>query len=210
MRLTPLLLLMTLLPGVATAQDGDLKRPDTWRIRPDRADADTTQLFFVGMPPGWHITTGPSVILWDPAQTATGSFRLESDMFFFRANSRDTEAYGVLFGGRDLDGPGQRYTYFVIRNDGRFLVKHRAGAETHTLLDWTAHDAVARHTGEGEDATVRNVLAVEAGPDTVTLHVNGHQVASLPRRGLDVDGLVGLRVNHALNLHVTKLEVTRR
>ena len=38
--------------------------------------------------------------------------------------------------------------------------------------------------------------------------VNGEEVASLPRADLDVEGVVGIRVNHALNLHVSKLEVT--
>ncbi|MBP1778939.1 MAG: hypothetical protein H6Q86_4950, partial [candidate division NC10 bacterium] len=32
--------------------------------------------------------------------------------------------------------------------------------------------------------------------------------ASRPRADVAVDGVVGLRVNHNLNLHVSKLEVT--
>jgi len=38
--------------------------------------------------------------------------------------------------------------------------------------------------------------------------VNGQEVATLPRADLAVDGVVGIRVNHALNLHVSRLEVT--
>jgi hypothetical protein len=42
----------------------------------------------------------------------------------------------------------------------------------------------------------------------VDFMINGTKVASRPRADLAVDGVVGLRVNHNLNLHVSKLEVT--
>ena len=37
------------------------------------------------------------------------------------------EAYGVFIGGSDLQAANQKYTYFVIRQDGKFLIKRRAG-----------------------------------------------------------------------------------
>ena len=203
------LALLSLCAAPAAAQS-DLKRPDAWKIRADRADADTAGLYFVGMPPGWHITTGPSGILWDPASVAAGNYRIESEIFFFRDKSRDTEGYGILLGGKDLEGPAD-YVYFLLRNDGKFLVKHRAAnGDTHTLQDWTAQGAIARHTAETDGATVKNVMAVDAGPESVVFSVNGTQVASFPRSQMTVNGIVGLRINHGLNLHVTKLDVTSR
>lgn len=200
------LLLATLtMPAVAQERPA-LTRPADWLIRTDRPDADTTSLEFVGMPPGWHITTGPSLILWSPARTASGTFRLETELFFFREGSRDMEGYGVFLGGRHLDRDDQDYLYFLLRNDGSFLVKHRAGAETHTIQDWTAHAAVARHAGEG-GATVKNVIVVVAEDATVRFFVNDQEVAAFPREHMNVDGVVGLRVNHGLNLHVTRLDV---
>ena len=200
---------MSLCALPATAQS-NLKRPDTWKIRADRADADTAGLYFVGMPPGWHITTGPSGILWDPAKVATGNYRVESEIFFFRDKSRDAEGYGILLGGKDLEGPAD-YVYFLLRNDGKFLVKHRAAnGDTHTLQDWTAHEAIARHTEATEGGTVKNLITVDAGPENVAFSVNGAQVASFPRSHMAANGIVGLRVNHGLNLHVTKLEITAR
>jgi hypothetical protein len=82
MRVLPFVLLAGVVP-VLGAQEAELERPAEWRIRADRADADTTELYFVGMAPGWHVTTGPSVILWDPARVAAGTYRLESEIFFF-------------------------------------------------------------------------------------------------------------------------------
>ena len=191
------------------AQEPRLTRPADWHIRADRPDADTTGLYFVGMPPGWHITTGPSVILWNPSTTASGNFRIEMEVFFFRENSRDTEGYGLLFGGRNLDAPGQDYVYVLLRNDGRFTVRHRGGPEVHTITDWTAHEAIARHSG-GEGATVKNVMVVETQPETVRVLVNGQELGVYPRSHMNADGIVGLRVNHALNLHVSRLEVLPR
>ncbi len=201
-------ILLTILYAVgltASAGAQDLKRPATWRIRPDQAGADTSQLYFVGMPPGWHVTTGPAAILWDPANSAAGGFRIDAEIFFFREGSRDTEGYGVVFGGSRLDGPDQSYLYFLLRNDGKFAVKHRTGAVTHTITDWTGHSAIVRHTGAG--ATVKNTMAVAAEPDSVRLFVNGQQAGVYSRSHMKPEGLVGLRVNHFLNLHVAKLEV---
>jgi hypothetical protein len=200
-----LLLVTMTIPAVAQERPA-LTRPADWLIRTDRPDADTTSIEFVGMPPGWHVTTGPSLILWSPARTASGTFRLETEIFFFREGSRDTEGYGVLVGGRNLDRDDQDYLYFLLRNDGAFLVKHRAGTETHVIQDWTPHAAVARHTGEG-GATVKNVIVVVAEDATVRFLVNDQEVAAFSREHMNVDGVVGLRVNHGLNLHVTRLDV---
>ncbi|HEX9894632.1 MAG TPA: hypothetical protein VGA78_11950, partial [Gemmatimonadales bacterium] len=98
--------------------------------------------------------------------------------------------------------------YFLVRNDGKFLVKHRQGAETHSITDWTAHPSTARHTA-ASGATVKNVLAVTAGEDSVRMFVNGQQVSAYPATVMKVDGVVGLRVNHNLNLHVSRLELTK-
>ncbi len=62
-----------------------------------------------------------------------------------------------------------------------------------------------KYPGGGEQA--ENVLAVECGPETVDFYINGTKVTSVPRAQLDVDGIVGLRVNHSLNLHVSELSV---
>jgi len=186
----------------------DLKRPEGWKVRFDRAGSTEAELeMFVSMPPGWHITTGPSGIFWDPAVTASGRFRAEMEVFLFDPQGR-REAFGIFFGGKDLEGPGQEYAYFLVREGGEFIVKHRRGAETPTLVDWTASPAVASWAERGDAVTAKNVLTVEAGSDTVRFLVNGRELAELPRAELPVDGAVGIRVNHALNLHVSRLEVT--
>lgn len=196
-------------PAAAAAQETEEGAPDLpagWEVRTDRGQP-AAEVAFEEMAPGWHVTTGPAAILWRPGTTASGSYRAEAEVFLFDPGDR-REGYGILVGGTDLRGEDQAYTYFLLRRDGRYLVKRRDGSDTSVLRDWTEHPAVVAWEERDEGAeTVRNVLAVEAGPDEVAFLVNGEEVHRLPREGLQLDGVVGLRVNHGLNLHVSRLEV---
>lgn len=201
-----LLLPALLLATPALAQQGsETSRPAGWRIRYDRPNAVDSTLVFVDMAPGWHITTGPSALLWHPDSAARGDFRLESEIFLFPGDR--AEGVGVVVGGQALDSASQRYTYFLVRKDGKFSVRRRDGAQASDLVPWTAHAAVTPQ--DKPDANARNVLAVDARGDSVAFLVNGQEVARLPRATVSPDGIVGLRVNHRLNVHVASLKVTR-
>ncbi|MDE2876325.1 MAG: hypothetical protein OXU69_13735 [Gemmatimonadota bacterium] len=201
-----LLLATTLTPTPATAQDcpdGDF--PDGWEVRFDREGMSMDDLCLVTMPPGVHITTGPRMIAYHPDSVAAGDFRIESETYLFDPGGR-REAFGFFIGGSDLQGPGQSYTYFLLREGGEFLVKTRAGTATPVVRDWTAHPAIASYaTRPEESATAKNVLALEADGDELRFFVNGEQVWSGPRGDLATDGIFGLRVNHRLDLHVTTI-----
>lgn len=211
--LTPILLLA--LPAAVLAQTPQEEakkaehqaRPAGWQIRTDQAGADTSQIYFAEMQPGLHVTTGPAAIFWHPDSTATGSFRAETGIHLFDPGGR-REAYGLFFGGRSLSGPDQAYTYFLIRRTGEYLIKRRTGSETATVVGWTPHEAVVGWDEKEPDArTVLNTLAVETGPREIAFFVNGTEVDRVSREGLAVDGVVGLRINHALNVHVAGLEI---
>lgn len=200
-------LLSTMLLALLVGQAGDgAKRPEGWHTRTD-AGAEAGAVSFVDMPPGWHITTGPAVILYDPARTATGNYRVRSESFLFDPGTR-REGYGLLLGGRDLDAAGQRYTYFLIRRSGEFLVKRRAGEALTTVRDWTPHAAIVQYDARGASQTAKNELGIDVTGADVVFLVNDREVARVPRAEVDTEGIVGLRVNHQLNLHVSTLEVT--
>ncbi len=169
----------------------------------DSRKADT--LAFVQMTPGFHVTTGPGVILWHPDSSATGNFTLTSSISLFPTNGRDREGYGVFVGGQALTGATQRYTYFLIRNDGRFLVKQRVGDKTTTLKDWTYLTAIKLLSPKKPKDSKQNDLTIVAGAETVTFSVNGVTAVTLPRAQVAPDGVFGLRVNHSVNLHVSKV-----
>ena len=198
------LLLGATLGAPALHAQGDL--PEGWVVRADRPNADLSELAFSDMPPGWHVTTGPAAILYNPEMSAGGRFALELEVYLFDPGSL-REAFGVFFGGRDLTGDGQAYLYFVIREGGEFLIKTRSGRNTSTIVEWTPHPSIRSFAelGEGESSQL-NVLRVEAGEREVRFMVNGAEVTRIPRADLRVEGMVGLRVNHRLNLHVSRLE----
>lgn len=206
--LTILAVALSLAAPLRTVAAQDFERPDGWLTRFDQAGASEADLeMFVAMPPGWHVTTGPAGIYWKPDNTASGEFRLEMEVFLFDPEGR-REAFGLFFGGSDLESEEQAYTYFLLRDGGEFIVKKRAGPEAPTVRPWSADDAILGWGDRGEDVSVRNVLAVEAGAETVRFFVNDEEVAAVPRAELDVDGIFGFRVNHRLNLHISTLAAT--
>lgn len=193
--------------GAAAAQD--LERPEGWQIRFDSPDMSEDDLqMFVDMPPGWHVMSGPPAVYWAPEMEASGNFRVEMEAFLFDPRER-LEAFGIFVGGQSMDSDDFQYSYFLIRNGGEFIVKRRDGAETPTVVPWTAHDAVLSFADREEGgASIKNVLVVEAGAETVRFFVNDQEVASLPRAEFPADGVYGFRVNHGLNLHISKLEAS--
>ncbi len=187
-------------PAVMSAQG----RPAGWLTRFDKgehAGHGADSLAFQDMKPGFHVTTGPAAILWHPDSSARGDFTIESTLHLFDTKGRDREGYGVIVGGRDLNADAQSYTYFLLRNDGKFIVKQRKGAETPTVAPWTDHASINKwSTSAG--SSVKNVLAVKATGPTVQFLVNGQVVHSAPRATVNPDGIFGIRANHSVNLHV--------
>ncbi|MFN2399395.1 MAG: hypothetical protein ABR543_12245 [Gemmatimonadaceae bacterium] len=177
------------------------QRPSGWRVRYDQANAVDSTLFFETMAPGWHITTGPAAILYDTAQHADQTYRFEAEIFLFPGGG--LEGFGVFVGGHSLADEDQTYTYFLIRKDGKFLVKQREGQTATVLVPWSDHASIVKHLGG--NGTAMNVVAVVVGSDSVRFVANREVVAKLPRSVAQPDGIAGLRVNHALNLHVSKL-----
>jgi hypothetical protein len=204
MRTLLLVMLLLLAPTALAAQTW----PDGWQVRPDREGVDVSGISFTEMAPGHHVTTGPAAIFWRADDEAGGRYRVDLDVHLFDPEGR-REAFGVLFGGRNLAGDTQRYTYFLIRDGGEFLVKERDGRETSTLVEWTSHPAIRSFADREEGgATILNHLAIEADDDEVRFYVNETQVTSITRRPGAMEGIAGLRVNHNLNLHVSRLAVS--
>ena len=177
-----------------------------WSGRLDEAGGSLFALRFMAADGGYQITTGPAAIFWQAGASsiARGQYRL-SATFTQLKPSDHPNAYGLLFGGSDLGGDNPRYTYFVVREDGKFLLRKRMGKEVPILSDWKDASAVNKLDGKGR---ATNALTVEVGAQRVRFLVNGKEVATQPRSAVDADGFVGLRVNHNLDVQVTDLQVT--
>jgi hypothetical protein len=204
--LTPMLLIPTLIAAQAATPDA---RTLGWQIRPDATTSDTT-LSFVEMKPGWHVTTNQFAgIMYRPEMTGVGEYQANFAAHLFPGGEHP-EGFGMIIGGRNLVGAEQSYTYFLIRSDGKYLIKSRKGSETVDITPWTssAHVKVLP-AGAAEGTTAFNTLSVNAGPREVKFLINGQEVARQPRSELPADGVVGMRINHMLNLHVSDFSVVR-
>jgi hypothetical protein len=180
--------------------------PAGWKGRLD----DGGPLSAVKMAPmggGVHFMTGPAAgIYYRPADRKSGAYTARAE-FRQMEPAAHPEAYGIFIGGSDLDGAGQKYTYFVIRQDGKYLLKRRAGAATPTLVDWTDSPSIHKADASGR---MTNTLAIEVGADTVRFLVNGAEVTSAATSKVDAAGIAGLRINHNLNVHVEGFSLQSR
>jgi hypothetical protein len=173
--------------------------PAGWMGRTDKPTDKLTDAKFVAMGSGFHATSGPAAIYWNPKNVTSAAFTASTTVTQTKAPTHP-EAYGIFFMGKDLDTPQQNYAYFLVRGDGKYMVNHRAGADIHKIIPWTDSPAVNKADANGK---ATNKLTVDASKaDSVRLLVNDKQVAALPMSHLGkTDGLVGLRVNHNLDVH---------
>ena len=172
---------------------------DGWQARLDSGRADVNDLSFMSMGGGFHVTTGPHAIFWNPENAATGTYTL-SGTFTQTEPSSHPNSFGVFIGGQNLDDDSQAYTYFLIREDGQFLIKQRVGSDTEDLSPgWAPHTAV----NAIENGRMQNKLSVEVGQTQIRFLSNDTELASIPRAGLSVDGVAGVRLSHQLNVHVS-------
>jgi hypothetical protein len=181
--------------------------PPGWHGRTDRDNQSLSDVMFMAMGGGFHIRTGPAVILWNPEHAARGAYTVTAT-FTQPSTPARLDAYGIFFGGAALDAPDQVYTYFLIRHDGKFIIKHRDGADAPTIVPWSDHDAVHRPDAAGRST---NTLSVEVGTDRIRFLVNGAEVGALDRAAVRaVDGIAGLRVNHGLEVMVDRFSIERK
>jgi len=177
-----------------------------WWGRLDDPKESRMGLKFVTMGTGLHATTGPNMILFDADEDWEGPYTTKATLTMTKLASHDV-AYGLFVGGQDLDNDKQRYTYFVIRQDGKFLIRKRTGATTANVAgDWADHAAIQKPTAQGSQT---NELAIQVGRDTVTFLANGQMVATQPAKAVDVVGISGLRIGHGLDVHIEGFSVTQ-
>ena len=200
------LALLALAPLVAQAPKG-------WKMRVDRSTAASDPdspgpISFVTMGAGFHATNPQAAVYWNPANTATGTYTLKGT-FTLMKPSGHVNYYGLVFGGSDLEGPQQKYLYFVVAQNGMWLIKRRDGdAKTENVSPKTPSDAVKKPDAGGKST---NALEVRVGADKIEYVVNGEVVHSTPKTGQTekTDGIYGIRINHQLEVQVDGLAVSK-
>jgi hypothetical protein len=180
-----------------------------WKVRADRSTSATDpdaagKIQFMAMGKGFHAVNPQAAVYWNPANAAKGNYTLKGT-FTLNEPSGHTNYYGLVFGGRNLEGAEQNYQYFLIAQDGTFLVKRRVGdAKTDDVVAKTANAAIKKPEANGKST---NLLEVRVLADKVDYAVNGTVVGSSPKAGMTTDGIWGIRVNHLLNVQIDDIGV---
>jgi hypothetical protein len=186
--------------------------PAGWEVRIDRSQSasdpdNVPDLHVMTMGKGFHVQGGPAGVFWNPANTVTGNFTAKAT-FNLMKPSGHTNYYGLVFGGQALEGAAQKYIYFLVAQDGTYLIKARNGEKVEDIKGDTPHAAVRK---PGADGRSTNNLEVRVGSSMIEYVVNGTVVHTTPKTGLTAttDGIVGVRINHVLDVAVDGFEVKR-
>lgn len=186
--------------------------PKGWKVRADRSTSASDPdgagaIKFETMGQGFHATNPQAATYFNPANTATGNYSLKGTFTLVKPSGH-TNYYGLVFGGSQMDGATQEYLYFVVAQDGTFLVKHRAGDATQDIQAKTPHAAVQKPDASGKSV---NALEVRVSANKIDYLINGTLVHSMPKSGMaaKTDGIYGLRVNHQLEVRIDGLSVAK-
>ena len=186
--------------------------PKGWKMRVDRSteasDPDAPgPIKFVTMGSGFHATNPQAAVYWNPANTASGSYTLKGTFTLMKPSGHNNY-YGLVFAGSNLEGPQQSYLYFLVAQNGTWLIKRREGDKPENVTPRTPNDAVKKPDESGKST---NTLEVRVGADKIDYAVNGTVVHSTPKTGptAKTDGIYGIRVNHLLEVQIDGLGVSK-
>src|SRR5215813_11783144 len=128
--------------------------PQGWRMRVDRSTAASDpdapgDIKFVTMGKGFHATNPQAAVYWNPANKASGTYTLKGT-FILQKPSGHNNYYGLVFGGSELEGAAQSYLYFLVAQNGTWLIKSRNGDQTSNVVNRTPNDAVKKPDDTGK------------------------------------------------------------
>ena len=163
-----------------------------------------------------HVTTGPAVAYWNPADRASGDYTVKAtfrEPKYMTLNSHP-HPYGVFIGGNDMGTDAQSYLYCAAYGSGKFIVRGFGPASFKMNGGGEANAAVHKAAGPGEPVTQEIALSVKG--NKVSCSINGTEVASYDKSALvgagklkSTDGIYGIRFAHNTDGLVTGLTVTK-
>src|SRR3954470_8767364 len=166
---------------------------------------------------GLHVTTGPAVSYWNPADKASGDYTVKAtfnEPKYMNLNSHP-HPYGIFIAGNDMGTDSQSYLYCAAYGNGNFIVRG-FGPESFQMNGrrGEANDAVHKAAGQGEPVTQEIAMSVKG--DKVSCSINGTVVASYDKSALvtagklkSTDGVYGIRFAHNTDATVTGLAVQK-
>lgn len=177
--------------------------PLGWKARLDDPAAKLDAVTINAEKDALTFRSGPAGIYYKPGDKAEKSYEVSASFSQLKP-SEHAEGYGLFISGQDLDKDTQRYLYFLVRQDGMVSVRSRNGATTKPIVDWRE----AAPMKEPKGVKTSNTLLVRTVGDGVQFFINDKQVYRMPRSQVP-DGIAGLRINHNLEVQVSKFTVKK-
>ena len=188
--------------------------PAGWQVRIDQStnaadpdDVPEVKVATVGK--GFRVTGGPAGTYWNAANAGKGNYTVRAN-FNLMKPSGHVNYYGIVFGGANLTGANQQYLYFLVAQNGSFIVRQRTGDKVADVVSRTMpHPAIRL---PGADGTSTNTLEVRVGATQVEYVVNGQVVHTTPKTGLtaQTNGIAGVRINHVLDVTVDGFQIQQQ
>ena len=178
--------------------------PKYWEVRFDKTDANINDIKLTRDSNYYHFVTGPAAIYYNTKNAEYGEYKIEADFIQVKP-SQTPEAYGLFFAGSNLQKDNQQYLYFLIRADGKFLIKERNGKDTKEIVKWISDENINLQNKNGQTI---NKLTITVTNRVIIFGANGKAVKFLRKSLFEKTvGIVGLRINHNLNLKVSGLKI---
>jgi hypothetical protein len=165
----------------------------------------------------FHITTGPAVTYWNPANKAAGNYTVKAtfnEPKYMGLNDHP-HPYGIMIAGNDLGTPTQSFLYCAAYGNGNFIVRG-FGPEPFAMNGrrGEANAAVKKASAPGEPVT--QDIAVSVKGDRVECSINGTVVAGYDKPALvtegklkSTDGVYGIRMAHNTEAIVSGFTMTK-
>ncbi len=200
--------------------DGGIAVPG-WAGRIDPNEASAGQVLanskLVREGDALHVTTGPAVTYWNPANTATGNYTVKAtfrEPKYMALNSHP-HPYGIVIAGNDMGTDQQSFLYCAAYGNGNFIVRGFGPAPFQVNgRRGEANAAVNKAAGPGEPVTQE--IAVTVHGDKVDCAINGTVVGSYDKSAVvgegklkSTDGVYGIRFAHNTEAVVTGLAVVK-
>ena len=198
--------------ALAAAAAVSAQMPKGWMMRSDHSmeasDPDAAGApKLVAMAGGFRATNPMAAIYWDPGNTVTGDYTLKGKFTLLKTTGFN-EYYGLIFGGSDLNAANQSYIYFMVSDDGTFLIKRRTGASTQGLSPKTPNSVVKKADSTGK---CTNELEVRVKGEKIEFLINGTVVNSMAKTfpAAKTNGIYGIRVNHQLEVQIDDFGISK-
>ena len=163
-----------------------------------------------------HVTTGPAVAYWNPANKASGNYTVKAtftEAKYMGLNDHP-HPYGIVIGLNDAGTDNQTYLYCTAYGNGKFIVRGFGPAPFQLNGRGEANDAVHKAAGQGQPVSQEIAVSVKGGD--VSCAINGTVVGTYKKADVvgagklkSTDGLYGVRFGHNTEATVSGLTMTK-